>query len=187
MKYKLLTVFIALLFISTIAILGLLKLYNSEKAERKRFSDNYTAILTDKAKQQELTFKELKTLYPKYDSIAKELSIKTKNITNIIETRYRFRDTIITKNILKKDSISEKRYFSVNAKCYSISGYVNRDTIAVSKKELNDNLITFLYKDWQHRYFFNLFRTKPFYTAKTYSECMHDTVSISKNIKIIKH
>ena len=187
MKNKIIIGLATLLVITGIAMFGLFKLYSFEKSERKRFSDNYAAILTNKANEQELTFKELKNLYPKYDSIAKELSIKTKNITNIIETHYHFRDTLITKSILKKDSISEKRYFSVSAKCYNFSGYVNIDTITISKKEFKDNLITILYKDWKHRYFFNLIKTNPFYSAKTYSECMQDTVSIVNNIKIIKH
>ena len=187
MKNKIIIGLIVLLVITGVSMFGLFKLYNFEKSERKRFSDNYAAILTNKANEQELTFKELKTIYPKYDSIAKELSIKTKNITNIIETRYHFKDTILTKSVLHKDSVSEKRMFTVSSKCYSFSGYVNSDTITLSKKEFKDNLITILYKDWKHRYFFNLIKTKPFYSAKTYSECMQDTVSIVNNIKITKH
>ena len=49
---------IAMLFLFT--SLGLIfKLYQIEKAERKRFNDNYVAVLTDKSRQQELTAKEL--------------------------------------------------------------------------------------------------------------------------------
>ena len=51
----------------SLAVFGLFNLYNTEKSERKRVSENMIAVITDKAKQQELTVKELKTLYPKYD------------------------------------------------------------------------------------------------------------------------
>jgi hypothetical protein len=98
------------------SLYGLFKLYNYEKEERKRFNDNYLAVTTDRARQQELTAKELKELYPRYDSLAKELNIKTKQITNIIETRYKFRDSVVTSTILKKDSISEKSFFTLKEK-----------------------------------------------------------------------
>ena len=66
---------IVVLFLFT--SLGLVfKLYQNEKSERKRFNDNYVAVLTDKSRQQELTAKELEKLYPKYDSLANELKIK---------------------------------------------------------------------------------------------------------------
>ena len=168
------------------SIYGLFKLYENEKAERKRFNDNYTAVLTDKSRQQELTAKELEKLYPKYDSLANELKIKTKQITNIIETRYRFRDSIVTTSILKKDSISEKSYFTMKEKCYNLSGYIKKDSIMFTNKEFKDNLTTFLYKDYEHKYLWGLFKFKPYYTAKVYSDCMKDTVSVLNNIKIKK-
>ena len=168
----------------SLAVFGLFNLYNTEKSERKRVSENMIAVITDKAKQQELTVKELKTLYPKYDSLAKELGIKTKNITNIIETSYRFKDTTLVKTILKRDSITEKRLFTITEKCYRFSGFVDRDTIALTNKQVNDKLTTILYKDWKHKYFFKLIKTQPFYTAKVFSYCMQDTVSIENNIKV---
>ena len=45
---------------------------------------------------------EFKKLYPKYDSIAKELNIKTKHITDVIDTKYRFKDTTLITSVLKK-------------------------------------------------------------------------------------
>ena len=168
----------------SLAVFGLFNLYITEKANSKRLSDNVTAILSDRAKQQELTVKEFKTLYPKYDSLAKSLNIKTKNITNVIETKYHFKDTTISKTIISHDSLNEKHLFSINDKCYHLAGYVDKDTIAITEKQVNDNMTTFLYKDWQHKYFFKLIKTKPFYTAKVYSNCLKDTISVINNIKI---
>jgi hypothetical protein len=178
---------LTLIMLFLLASLGLLfKLYQNEKTERKRFNDNYVAVMTDKSRQQELTAKELAKLYPKYDSLANELNIKTKFITNIIETRYKFRDSVVTTSILRKDSVSEKSYFSLKEKCYNLSGYIKKDSIAFTNKEFNDKLTTFLYKDYEHKYFWGLFKFKPYYTAKVYSECMKDTVSVLNNIKIKK-
>jgi hypothetical protein len=185
-KNKILAGLITLLAICLIAIYGLFKLYQHEKEERKRYNNNMIALIEDRSRQQSLTIKELKDLYPKYDSLAKALNIKTKYITDIVETRYRFRDSILTSTILKKDSISEKAYFNLIDKCYSISGYVKKDSISFTNKEFKDNITTFLYKDWEKKYLWGLIKRKPFYTAKVYSECLKDTIGVSNNIKIKK-
>lgn len=176
-----LVVVILLLFTS---LAGIFKLYQNEKSERKRFNDNYVAVLTDKSRQQELTAKELEKLYPKYDSLANVLNIKTKHITNIIDTKYRFRDSIITSTVLKTDSVSEKSYFTLKEKCYTFSGYIKKDSISFTNKEFKDNLTTFLYKDWEKKYLWGLLKFKPYYNSKIYSECMKDTISVINNIKI---
>lgn len=165
---------------------GVFKLYQNEKEERKRFSNNMVALITDKSRQQELTANELKKLYPMYDSLANELKLKTKYITNIIDTRYRFKDSIITSTVLKKDSISEKSFFTIKEKCYNFSGFIKRDSISFTNKEFNDNLTTFLYKDWDKKYLWGLIKVKPHYKAMVYSECMQDTISVINNIKIKK-
>jgi len=168
------------------SLAGLFKLYQNEKEERKRFSNNMVALITDKSRQQELTVKELKELYPKYDSLAKELNIKTKHITNIIDTRYRFRDSTITSTVIKTDSVSEKAYFTLKEKCYNFTGFIKKDTISFTNKEFNDNITTFLYKDWDKKYLWGLIKFKPFYSVKVYSECMKDTISVNNNIKLKK-
>jgi hypothetical protein len=176
-----LVVVVLLLFTS---LAGIFKLYQNEKSERKRFNDNYVAVLTDISRQQELSVKELKELYPKYDSLANVLNIKTKHITNIIDTKYRFRDSIITSTVLKTDSVSEKSYFTLKEKCYTFSGYIKKDSISFTNKEFKDNLTTFLYKDWEKKYLWGLLKFKPYYNSKIYSECMKDTISVINNIKI---
>lgn len=166
------------------SLTALYKLYQSEKEERQRFGNNMVALITNKSRQQELTIKELKELYPKYDSLANVLNIKTKYITNIIDTKYRFKDSIITKTVLKTDSVSEKSYFSLKEKCYTFSGFIKKDSISFTNKEFNDNLTTFLFKDWEKKYIWGLIKRKPFYSVKVYSDCMKDTISVINNIKI---
>jgi len=176
-----LVVVVLLLFTS---LAGIFKLYQNEKEERKRFSNNMVALIKDKSRQQELSVKELKELYPKYDSLANVLNIKTKHITNIIDTKYRFRDSIITSTVLKTDSVSEKSYFTLKEKCYTFSGFIKKDSISFTNKEFKDNLTTFLYKDWEKKYLWGLLKFKPYYNSKIYSECMKDTISVINNIKI---
>lgn len=186
MRIKIIHVLLLVLTICLIALYGLFKLYQHEKEERKRYNNNVIALIEDKNRQQIFTANELKKLYPKYDSLAKILNIKTKRITDIIETQYRFKDSTITNTILKKDSISEKAYFTLKEKCYTFSGFVKKDSISFTNKEFKDNLTTFLYKDWEKKYLWGLLKFKPYFTSKVYSECMQDTISVINNIKVIK-
>ena len=186
MRIKIIHVLLLVLAICLIALYGLFKLYQHEKEERKRYNNNVIALIEDKNRQQIFTANELKKLYPKYDSLAKILNIKTKHITDIIETQYRFKDSTITNTILKKDSISEKAYFSLTEKCYKFSGFIKKDSISFTRKEFKDNLTTFLYKDWEKKYLWGLLKFKPYYTSKVYSECMQDTVAVINNIQIKK-
>jgi hypothetical protein len=175
-----------ILVICFFALFTIFKLYQSEKKDRKRYNNNMIALISDKNQQQEITIKELKDLYPKYDSLARELNIKTKYITNIINIKYKFRDSTITSTILERDSISERIYFNLNEKCYSMSGYIKKDSILFTNKTFSDNLTTFLYKDYRKKYLWGLLKFKPFYTSKIYSECMNDTIEVTNNIKIKK-
>ncbi len=184
LKNKILIGLVLLVVVLFTSLAFLFKLYKNEKEERKRFSNNVIAIIKDKSRQQELTADELKDLYPKYDSIAKVLNIKTKHITNIIDTKYRFRDSVVTSTVLKTDSVSEKSYFTLKEKCYTFSGFIKRDSISFTNKEFKDNLTTFLYKDWEKKYLWGLLKFKPYYNSKIYSECMKDTISVINNIKI---
>ena len=185
-KNKLILGLLAVLIICLLALYGLFKLYQHEKEERKRYNNNMIALIEDKSRQQELTLKELNKLYPKYDSLAKVLNIKTKNITDIVETRYQFKDSTLISTILKKDSIAEKAFFTLKDKCYNFSGFIKKDSISFTSKEFNDNLTTFLYKDWEKKYLWGLLKFKPYYTSKVYSECMQDTIQVINNIKIKK-
>lgn len=181
---KLNTFLISAILIMIVTIFFLFKLYKSEREDRIRYNNNMISLIEDKNRQQILTVNELKRLYPKYDSLAKELKIKTKHITNVIETRYDFKDTLITSTIIKKDSLSEKSYFNLKEKCYNLSGYIKSDSISFTKKEFNDKLTTFLYKDWEKKYLWGLIKLRPYYNIKVWSECMRDTIGVENNIKI---
>ena len=181
---KLNTFLIGTILVMSVVILFLFKLYKSEKEDRVRYNNNMISLIEGKNRQQILTVNELKRLYPKYDSLAKELKIKTKFITNVIETRYKFKDTLVTTTVINKDSLSEKSYFNLNEKCYNLSGYIKSDSISFTKKEFNDKITTFLYKDWEKKYLWGLIKLRPYYNIKVWSECMKDTIGVENNIKI---
>jgi hypothetical protein len=181
---KINTILISTILVMIVIISFLFKLYKNEKEDRIRYNNNMISLIENRDRQQILTVDELKRLYPKYDSLAKELKIKTKFITNVIETRYKFKDTLVTTTIIKKDNLSEKSYFNLNEKCYSLSGYLKSDSISFTKKEFNDKFTTFLYKDWEKKYLWGLIKIRPYYNIKVWSECVNDTISVENNIKI---
>lgn len=181
---KLNTFLISSILVMFVIILFLFKLYKNEKEDRIRYNNNMISLIESRSRQQILTVGELKRLYPKYDSLAKELKIKTKFITNVIETKYKFKDTLVTKTIIRRDSLSDKSYFNLKEKCYTLSGYLKDDSISFTKKEFNDKLTTFLYKDWEKKYLWGLIKIRPYYNIKVWSECKNDTISVENNIKI---
>jgi hypothetical protein len=176
---------LSLIVVLLMSSLGLVyKLYLHEKNERDRYNQNMITLIKDKSRQQELTAKELRDLYPKYDSLASELNIKTKYITNIINTKYNFKDSTIISTVLKRDSIKNESTFTFQNKCYTLSGFVTKDSVSLTNREFNDDITTFLYKNWEKKYLWGLFKFKPYYKAVVYSQCMNDTISVNNNIKI---
>ncbi len=172
-----------------LAAIGLLIyfIYDScnQRAERKIYEQNQLNYLTDGARQLTLTRAELKTLLANDQQLAGKLDtmgIKVRNVTNIIENTYHIKDTTITHNTFIHDQLTDRNYFNVDAGCFHISGYVTPDSIITQSKELNDKLTTFLYKDFRHRFWF--IKWSKFYTAKTWSDCKHDTIAVTRNIKI---
>jgi hypothetical protein len=183
---KILGFLIAVIMLLSASVYFLYGLYSNEKEERKRFSENVNSLILDRARQQEYTVKELKALYPRFDSLANKINIKTKNVTNIVETIYNYRDTTIKSTTLKVDTLKGNLSFKLDEKCYTFSGFVKKDSIFFTKTTFKDSLTTFIYKDWDKKYFFKLIKLKPFYRAAVYSQCVGDTITVTNNIKIKK-
>jgi hypothetical protein len=175
-----------ILQIAAIAILVLFIVdYCNEKKNRKVYEQNQMNYLVDGSRQLQLTRAELKTLLENDQALAGKLDtmgIKVRNVTNIVENTYHIKDTTITHNSFYHDQITDRNYFDIDAGCFRILGYVTPDSIVTNSKELNDKLTTFLYKDFRRRFWF--IKWSPYYTAKTWSECKHDTISVTRNIKI---
>ncbi len=179
-------ILIAVILLLSTTLIGIFNLYQIEKEDSRRYYNNMKVAFDSRSRQQDLTIRELKELYPKYDSLANELNIKTKYITNIINTKYNFRDTTITKSVVNWDTLHEKGYFNLTEKNYKLNGYIERDSVTFTNKEFHDNITTFLYKDWEKKYLWGLIKLRPYYRAKVFSEFMNDTIKVQDNIKIVK-
>lgn len=157
----------------------------NQRAERKIYEQNQLNYLTDGARQLTLTRSELKILLQSDQRLAGKIDtmgIKVRNITNIVQNTYHIKDTTITHNTFIHDQLTDRNFFNVDYGCFKISGYVTRDSIVTESRELNDKLSTFLYKDFRHRFWF--IKWGKYFTAKTWSDCKHDTIAVTRNIKI---
>ena len=159
--------------------------------DNTRIKSNYDILQRKSSEAQELSKKEFKHFYARYDSLAKKLDIKTKNIQTVIVTKYRYKDTTITKCKTVIDTIKGRINFeAIDPKsCYSVSGFVSSDSsVWINGIAINDNLTTFVYQK-KDAWFWTIkkFWQKPKTDVKIYSECKQDTLFIVNNINIIKN
>jgi len=157
-------------------------------SREERFISNYEAVLQNNSLQQELTAKQFKKYYHNLDSIARSIKIKTKDITNVIETGYTYKtkdSTILSIHYKDSTIINEEPLPFIHFKeCYVIEGVSTKDGIDILSLQLNDVLSTILYKKYDKKFLF--WRYNSHVDATTYSECIGDTLQVQKNIKIIK-
>ena len=153
--------------------------------ENKRLNNNITAWQLDNARQLELKQNELKLFYGKQiDSLSKALNIKLKNVTNIIITKYNYRDTVIQHTTFDTVKIVGKETFNIDKECFKLNGLLDSTGLSIRNIELTDKLTTFIYKAYSKKFLF--IKWKPYYTSKVYSECKKDTIQVQTNIKVLK-
>ncbi len=183
---------IVLVTVLTIVLVFLIKNNIDLRKDRNRISSNYETVLLNLNKEQQLTRVEVKKMYFKYDSLAKTLDIKLKNVENIINIEYRYKDTTITHAQTFFDTVHNKLTFMATQKCYTIFGSVKEKKVDIDTIENNDNLDLFIYEEKpQLLKISNFINWKKFWkkytnTAKVYSECKGGLMLIKENIKIIK-
>lgn len=155
------------------------------RKEKARLSNNYEAIITDKAQQQELTIRELKKYYSDEIDKLKAQGVKPNQIQHLVEIEYNVIDTTIYHDSLIKiyDTIRHDyvSYFSIQAQCNQIDGNIVNDTITITKIASNDSLLLALYQT--KKCIVPKYRR---YRAICLSACKGDTLSIINNIKIVK-
>jgi len=155
-----------------------------------RLENNQIALTTEYSRQIEVSKSTFKQLFHKEDSIANLINIKTKTIKNVVVNNYHYKDTtIVSFPLTKKDSINtDTLQFTANMGCMMVDGEVikSTNTINIKDKDYRDVLYTYLYEAYDSRFLGFLWKIGKHIDAKTYSECMQDTVSIERNIKIIK-
>ena len=150
--------------------------YVSEKENRKRIENNYNILQnTDKSKQQKLTVDEFKQYYKKFDSIASDLDIRSKEIRTIIQNKYNFRDTTLEHHLTVIDSIKTHtvKSFDISKSCYRLKGSVDYSNDKINTDlTVEDKIVTFIYGK-RVKKFTNLWGVLPWgkidISAKTYS------------------
>lgn len=162
-----------------------------EKADRLRLQENQRQYLQD---SQKFVFIELKmrefieTITPKVDSILKAEKIKPKNVTNIIERHYVYRDTSYASYTPEPVKTIDGIIFPfIDIKdCIRIDGFVRidslRPTVTITNREFQNNSIDVGYIKREKKLWFIAYgkwRAK----LKTVNECGETT---TKEIKIIK-
>lgn len=154
--------------------------------EKRRIKDNYEAeVLGERERQQTVDVQELKDYFAKEVETLKQYGIRAKDVENIIEVSYHYRDTTIYRDTLIYiyDTVRRARTadFCVETPCYSIDGRIMDDTLEIYGIAAQDEILVSLYKE-RRKCLFGKRRVK----AVAVSGCTGDTLSILRNLKIGK-
>lgn len=157
-------------------------LHNANK-ERQRVQDNWEAAVSDRSRQQTIDVGELKEYFHNEVETLKKAGIRPRNIENIVEVSYVYRDTTVYRDTLVYvyDTVRETRTadFSVDAKCYSVEGRIIGDTLEVYDVGMSDEILVALYRE-KRKCLFQRQKVK----AIAISACSGDTLAVIRNLKI---
>lgn len=171
----------AVLMVAAIVVLSVL-LHNAN-GERRRVQDNWEAAVSDRSRQQTIDVGELKEYFHREVETLKEYGIRPKDVQNIVEVSYIYRDTTVYRDTLVYvyDTVRETRTadFSVEAKCYSVEGRIIGDTLEVYDVGMSDELLVALYRE-KRKCLFQRQKVK----AIAVSKCSGDTLAVIRNLKV---
>lgn len=170
----------------TAAIIVLSVCLKRQGDEKRRIKENYdTEMRKDFARQQTVDVAELKEYFSNEVEKLKQHGIRPKDVENIINVSYIYRDTTIYRDTLVYvyDTVknANRADFSVQADCYDIGGQIIGDTLEISRFSLQDDLLISLYKE-KRKCLFAKRRVK----AIAISGCTGDTLTIKRNLLIQK-
>lgn len=156
------------------------------RKELERIKANTAAAATgDPSYQITLTKRELKEYFSQELAKLKEYGIPARNVENIVEIRYEYRDSVRYRDTLVwvYDTMGVERIapFSIDGNCYSIEGFVFDDTVEIYCHQVYDDLLISLYRE-KRKCLFEKQKVK----AMAISGCSGDTVAIVKNIVVQK-
>ena len=161
-------------------------LWIKQRKETKRHKENFEIeLLAEKNRQQEITKKQLKDLFPEQVEILKEQGIKPKQVEKIIEVEYNYIDSVIPRYILVPvyDTVRSDttKPFDVESSCNRIKGVIIKDTLQIESIQTTDSLLISLYKE-KRKCLFEKRKIK----AIAVSKCKGDTMQVIRNLTIIK-
>lgn len=154
--------------------------------EKRRLKENYDIELSkDHARQQTVDVQELKDYFAKEVETLKQHGIRARDVENIIEVSYHYRDTTIYRDTLIYiyDTVrsSKTADFCVETPCYNIDGRIVDDTLEIYGITAQDEILVSLYKERRKCLF-----GKRLVKAIAVSGCSGDTLSILRNLKVGK-
>lgn len=179
-KYLFIIIAVLILVVGILAAIVI-----SVTKEKNRISENYRVEVTGQMNElQTLTVKELKKYHSDITTELKKFGIRAGQVTNIVNVKYSYRDTLIRRDTLiyVYDTIKHAAAadFEITDKCFSIAGCVENSNIYITDYSHTDSILIALYKKRQC-----IFK-KPTYKAIAISSCSGDTLQILNNIKIQK-
>lgn len=190
-KILLITV-IAAIFIGAIASANYYyNKYTDEKTNRERLEENQNQYLQQDSKYVRLEQKLeefINTMTPKVDSILMAEKIKPRNVTNVIERHFVYRDTSYNSYTPEPIKTIDGIVFPfIDIKdCIRVDGYVKvddlRPTVTITNREFQNSSIDIGYIKREKKFWFinyGKWRAK----LKTVNQCGETT---TKEIKVIK-
>lgn len=133
--------------------------------------------------QQTITPKELKRYFSDEIAKLKEYGVLAKNIENIVNVSYVYRDTMLYRDTLVYvyDTVRNvvEAPFNIETGCWNVSGVVTDKSITVDGFEMRDSILISLYKE-KRKCLFERRKVK----AVAISSCKGDTLTILRNLKI---
>lgn len=155
------------------------------KREMKRIKSNYEAQISDHSIQQTLTPAELKKYFADEIARLKEYGVRARNIENIVNVQYLYRDTLIYRDTLVwvYDTVTDYKFapFDICTPCWSVFGKVIGDTVELYDVSVNDEIDVAIYRE-KRKCLFQKQRVKAIATSR----CSGDTLRILRNIKVEK-
>lgn len=154
------------------------------REELERIKANTAAgVSGDPSYQITLTKRELKEYFSQELAKLKEYGIPARNVENIMEIRYEYRDSVRYRDTLVwvYDTMGVERaaQFSIDGNCYSIEGFVFDDTVEVYCHQVYDDLLISLYRE-KRKCLFEKQKVK----AIAISGCSGDTVAVRRNVVV---
>lgn len=177
-----------ILFISAILAVFFIIVFcvtiSKKNAELRRLRANYEVLATNSTSiQQNITRRELKEYFDRQLNELNKYGVRTRNIENIVEISYQYRDTLIYRDTLVfvYDTLKNYKFstFDICTPCWSVFGKVVGDTIEVYDVSVNDDIIVSLYKE-KKKCLFEKRKVK----AIAISSCNGDTLKILRNLRI---
>lgn len=179
--------FIAKIVAAVIVIAVVFFAFNELSRTRKELerikANTVVAASGDPSYQITLTKRELKEYFSQELAKLKEYGVVARNVENIVEIRYEYRDSVRYRDTLVwvYDTMGMERIapFSIDGNCYSIEGVVFDDTVEVYCHQVYDDVLISLYRE-KRKCLFEKQKVK----AIAISGCSGDTVAVRRNVKV---